>query len=149
MNCQHCGATISENSENFCAHCGANTTLQHEVAQTVALRCNTSKKMQVLDWTLAIIFLLLGGAVLIVWPFAALASVMGLAGHVPEGTPIAQILGAYLFHVGVLCYPIIYIASLILSITLMVLKKPFVVLCALIPIFYICFVFAFAMFFMT
>jgi len=105
--------------------------------------------MRILDWTLAIVFLLLGGAVLIVYPFAALASVMGLAGHVPKGTPVAAIIGAYIFHAGVLWYPIIYIASLILSITLLVTKKPYAVLCALLPTFYIGFLAILAMLFMT
>jgi len=94
--------------------------------------------MRTLYLILVILFLLLGGAVLIVWPAAALASVMGLAGHVPRETNKVLLLFAYLFYGGVLCYPIIYIACLILSITLLVIKKSYAMLCALLPIFYIC-----------
>jgi len=101
--------------------------------------------MRVLDLLFVIVFLLLGGAVLIVYPYVALASIMGLAGHAPREVGVMQIC-AYIFYGGTLCYPIVYIACLVLSITLLAIKKPYAVLCALLPIFYICLMGVFFMF---
>jgi len=107
------------------------------------------KKMRALDWPLVIVCLLLGGAALIAWPFAVHASIMGLVSPVSEGMPITRTVGVYFFHVGILCYPIVYIACLILSITRLVVKKPYAVLYALLPIFYICFVIVFSILLLT
>ena len=104
--------------------------------------------MRTLNLLLVIACLSLSSVVLLVWPFVAVASVMGLAGHVPANTPAIQITGAYLFHLGVLCYPIVYIASLALSITLLVTKAPCAALCASLPMLYIGLLAALMMLFM-
>jgi len=74
---------------------------------------------------------------------------MGLVSPVSEGMPVTRTVGVYFFHVGILCYPIVYIACLILSITRLVVKKPYAVLYALLPIFYICFVVVFSILLLT
>jgi len=77
----------------------------------------------VLDGSGVIAYLLLGGLLLLVWPAAAIASVMGLAGHVPKGTSIITLLPAYIFFMGILCYPIVYIACVVMSIIKLITSR--------------------------
>lgn len=59
------------------------------------------------DWTFFMIKIL----TLIIcfpWPLTLVASVMSLAGHIPQGTPYYQIILARLFSVGLLLYPIVF-----------------------------------------
>jgi hypothetical protein len=89
---------------------------------------------KIFERVVVVLFLVLGLIHLVIWPFAAMASLMGLAGHVPRGTPEISLYMAYLFHIGVICYPMIPIFSVAMTIPLFMGKKtsrPFILISAL------------------
>ena len=64
---------------------------------------------------LGTIALFLGGLLLLLYPFVLLADVMGLAGF-KSGAPLTlEVVTIYIFYLGTLAYPVIYLPSLIIT----------------------------------
>ena len=77
-----------------------------------------------LDWLIVILCLLLGGLLLVPWPFVVMANIMALGGGGPNyKAPIVMLLLFYLFHFAVLFYPVVYIACLITTIIKMIASQ--------------------------
>lgn len=56
----------------------------------------------------------LGALPLAIWPAAAVASAIGLGGHVPPDTPWNEIVLPYAFYASTLFYPVVYLSFFIL-----------------------------------
>ena len=83
---------------------------------------HTSRLGRTLEWLVTTICLLLGGLVLMIWPGLLIACAMG-GDSFNSHTPKMAILALTLVFMGVLCYPGVYIACLVTSIT-MLLRRP-------------------------
>ena len=57
------------------------------------------------------LLLIAGGAPLIIYPAAMIASVMGLGGYEGSGTPTWQTWLSKTFHLGVLAYPVAFLTA--------------------------------------
>jgi len=57
------------------------------------------------------LLLIVGGAPLIIYPAAMIASLMGLGGYEGSGTPAWQIWLSRTFHLGVLAYPVAFLTA--------------------------------------
>ena len=93
---------------------------------------------KILERTISLLLIGLSGSVLLIWPFAALASVMGLGGHVSENTPSITLYFAYSFHLGVILYPAVFIFSAVITFSRFSSNNTkYIVLFSAIPILYL------------
>ena len=76
-----------------------------------------------LEWSGTIIWLLLGGLILLIWQFLLIACVMG-SDSFNSHTPKMVYVPLTLLCLGVLCYPGVYIACLVISVRRLCRKPP-------------------------
>lgn len=82
--------------------------------------CRIQLVMSPTTKTISLICFVLGAIPLVPWPAIAIASLMGLAGHVSPFTPWTSLVIPRLFFLATLLYPVVYILAVVLYQT----KKP-------------------------
>jgi len=80
--------------------------------------------MGILEFWLAIAFLVVGGLPLVVYPFVLLADVMSLAGERSGKDPLLLTVVARSFQLGSLVYPLVYVPCLVAAVRRLMAHDP-------------------------